>query len=746
MRIGDWTVIPSQNVIERDGASVKLEPRAMDLLVYLASSGGRVVSPDELLRDVWHGRVFDEGLVYKKINQLRKALGDDSHHSRFIETIPKRGYRLSAQIVREVEASASEPPGAAAVVPAPLVPVVAVDAKPLSRPGFRHPIAVAALVAAVAMAVVFAGLALRDEQGPPSGEPLQFTPLSLLREGSEVLHDSTSVIWSPDSQAFAFASRDRRLAVLPQVYIRRLDSPTPFPLTRMPFSGTPKAWTRNGRILMSAGLEASARFSGGLWVVPAIGGQPEPVLEVPEGTTNVMTISADGSTFAALRRDEAGVWGVWTATLPRGVPQRYEPAPFAVRSFVNAPKLSFSPDGRQLLLMLNPEARGEEAWLMPYPADAARPPRLVLEGLPLAATPPFSWLPDNRHIILSTLGDGRPSRLYVADTVSGRFRALLDGASTAWQIAPVVSPDGKRLIFTELSADFDIVTLDVRTAEVSPLIATSGVEETPAWAAHVPSLVYLTLRLDQSEIWLRDAMGEDRPIVTDQDFPPGTTWRFLAPQLSPDGSRVIYLRVEADATGAGTYGYLWMSSVAGGAPVRLTDGSTREASGSWSPDGNAYVYTEVSREGKRAIKVARTSGQSAPSILVADAPSTAFLPVWSPDGSWVLYDDDGLKLISVESGAIRDLKIKGALCTFARDEPLLYCITQFYDEARFAVVDFDGSERVVGSFARENRPAVGSSPALHLSLTPDGQGVTYSVNRNRMRLLLVDGLDSVALP
>ncbi|HZL93355.1 MAG TPA: hypothetical protein VFB99_06910, partial [Vicinamibacterales bacterium] len=281
------------------------------------------------------------------------------------------------------------------------------------------------------------------------------------------------------------------------------------------------------------------------------------------------------------------------------------------------------------------------------------------------------------------------------------------------------------------------------------LIATSGVEETPAWAAHVPSLVYVADRLGESEIWLHDATGEDRPIVTEQDFPPGTTWRFLAPQLSPDGSRVIYLRVEADATGAGTYGYLWMSSVAGGAPVRLTDGSTREVSGSWSPDGNAYVYKEVSREGKRAIKVARTSGQSAPSTLairMTDGPYSAFLPVWSPDASWVLYDDDGLKLISVETGTVRDLKIEGALCTFARDEPLLYCITQFYDEARFAVVDFDGSERVVGSVARENRPAVGSGPALHLSLTPDGQGVTYSVNRNRARLLLVEGFDRVALP
>ena len=102
----------------------------------------------------------------------------------------------------------------------------------------------------------------------------------------------------------------------------------------------------------------------------------------------------------------------------------------------------------------------------------------------------------------------------------------------------------------------------------------------------------------------------------------------------------------------------------------------------------------------------------------------------------MLYDDDGLKLISAESGTVHDLKIKGALCTFARDEPLLYCITQFYDEARFAVVDFDGSERVVGPVARENRPAVGSGPALPLRCRQNRSGNARPALPERLRRLL----------
>lgn len=70
----------------------------MELLVYLARHGGEVVSNDDLIREVWHGRAFGDGVVYKKINQLRKALGDDSRNARLIETIPKRGYRLVAPV------------------------------------------------------------------------------------------------------------------------------------------------------------------------------------------------------------------------------------------------------------------------------------------------------------------------------------------------------------------------------------------------------------------------------------------------------------------------------------------------------------------------------------------------------------------------------------------------------------------------------------------------------------------------
>ena len=70
----------------------------MEVLVHLASHAGEVVSADELINAVWEGRVVGDGAVYQSINQLRHALGDDRDDVQYIQTIPKRGYRLVASV------------------------------------------------------------------------------------------------------------------------------------------------------------------------------------------------------------------------------------------------------------------------------------------------------------------------------------------------------------------------------------------------------------------------------------------------------------------------------------------------------------------------------------------------------------------------------------------------------------------------------------------------------------------------
>ena len=97
-RIGDHAVLPSRGRIVSVAGEARVEPRAMDVLVALARRAGETVSRDDLIDAVWkHPYVSDEALS-RCISMLRRALGDDHSQPRYLETIPKRGYRLVAAV------------------------------------------------------------------------------------------------------------------------------------------------------------------------------------------------------------------------------------------------------------------------------------------------------------------------------------------------------------------------------------------------------------------------------------------------------------------------------------------------------------------------------------------------------------------------------------------------------------------------------------------------------------------------
>src|SRR6204780_381271 len=79
-------------------ARILLTPKAFAVLAYLVEHAGCLVSPDELLEAVWSGRVIEPQAVRKHILEVRAALGDRPKNSRFIETLPKHGYRFIAEV------------------------------------------------------------------------------------------------------------------------------------------------------------------------------------------------------------------------------------------------------------------------------------------------------------------------------------------------------------------------------------------------------------------------------------------------------------------------------------------------------------------------------------------------------------------------------------------------------------------------------------------------------------------------
>ena len=574
----------------------------------------------------------------------------------------------------------------------------------------------------------------------PQKTTLRLTPLSFEQGGQ------TGAVWSPDGKAVAFGARQKATDPY-QVYVRYLDSPAATQLTRLAGGVTLVVeWTAAGQIVFASSAPL------GLWTVSPVGGEPEPWATESAFAGDLRpvlarpSVSRDGGVFAGLFSAADGVIGVATISPPRSRPKRYEPAPFASRALFNVASVKFSPDGRQILLVRNAGA-GEEAWLMPYPASAANPPRRILAGLPaFNNTPTFSWMPDNRRVVLSATPDAAPQQLYMADTVSGAFAAFSRG--TMNQTEPAVSPDGSRLVFLESETNRDIVSVDLATAVVTSVIATQRGEQMPAWASRDSALVYVTDRNGAGEIWLHKPGQPDRPLVTPRDFPPDTTSGFMAPALSPDGTRVIY----AALFKRGGSDRLWMSAVAGGPPVRLLKSSAEVSSpGSWSPDGNWYVYLSM-QQGRISLNKVKTTGEAEPEVLRADVQRmrALWVPVWSPSGEWILHQDGGATLISPDGRTTRAVSAANAVAyAFSADGRAIYGMRPAAaDRDRlelFSMSVAGGTERIIGSMSVENLPDASFRPALRLSLTPDGKSLTYSTARSTANLWLMDGLDSLTV-
>jgi TolB-like protein/DNA-binding winged helix-turn-helix (wHTH) protein len=135
LRIGAWRVDPALDEISKDGNTVKLEHRGMQLLLCLAEHAGKIVSVEQLLDQVWAGVVVTPDSVYHAVAALRRILGDDPKEPTYIANVPRRGYRLVARVAPWADASdAPLAPSPGVVVDAATVPhSVAPTRSPLRR-------------------------------------------------------------------------------------------------------------------------------------------------------------------------------------------------------------------------------------------------------------------------------------------------------------------------------------------------------------------------------------------------------------------------------------------------------------------------------------------------------------------------------------------------------------------------------------------------------------------------------------
>ena len=97
----DCVLDTDRRELRRGTALVAVEPQVFDLLVHLIRHRDRVVSKDDLLASVWHGRIVSESALFNRINAARSAIGDTGEEQRLIKTLPRKGLRFVGDVREE---------------------------------------------------------------------------------------------------------------------------------------------------------------------------------------------------------------------------------------------------------------------------------------------------------------------------------------------------------------------------------------------------------------------------------------------------------------------------------------------------------------------------------------------------------------------------------------------------------------------------------------------------------------------
>ena len=100
---GPYRLDVAEACLSRDGQKIAVGPKVFDLLTALVEAHGQTLSMDELLQSVWRGTSVQESTVAVKIDELRRALGDET----YIETVARRGYRFTVEVKRVMPEAAA---------------------------------------------------------------------------------------------------------------------------------------------------------------------------------------------------------------------------------------------------------------------------------------------------------------------------------------------------------------------------------------------------------------------------------------------------------------------------------------------------------------------------------------------------------------------------------------------------------------------------------------------------------------
>ncbi|HET9484575.1 MAG TPA: winged helix-turn-helix domain-containing protein, partial [Xanthomonadales bacterium] len=533
-RIAGRLVDVAANRIRRDGVEVRLTPKAMGVLRELIARPEQVVKRDDLLGIVWRDGFPTDDVLTHAITELRRALEEDPRAPRLIETIPRVGYRLLAQVevldalpapvalpVPRIESDIEVPPPAAAA----------------PQPPRRNPYVVPVVTAALLLSAGLAAWSLlqpRDAPVAPDTDTAAAPAPPLAANIRAVTADPAREQFpslSPDGSSVAYVRNAGDVTGAPGgILLRSLDAgASPRVLTEPPEGSRDDfpVWSADGSRI------AFLRWSGetcDIHVMPALGGPSQRVAPCRMRILDYLewTPEGDGLLICRALENAEGM------PVGRGAIQRLDLATGTVSPLPYTPSMSeadiqarVSPDGRTLAFRRG-GAPYSDVYLVPY--AGGEPRRLTNLRARMRG---YAWYPDGSALVVSSDHEGRQA-LYRVDVASGAVEPLgIEDAEF-----PDIARRAPVLVFQKENQLNQLAHVTIGEGDSKPrmLAPATRSDSMPAHSPDGRRLAFLSARSGDMQLWLYDfATDAAHPLTRHADV------ELESPRWSPDGRRILHV-------------------------------------------------------------------------------------------------------------------------------------------------------------------------------------------------------------
>lgn len=725
--VSDWEVWPRAHLLRRGAQEQRLEPRVMALLVELAAHAGEVVSRDELLERVWSDVTVSDDAVHSAVSKLRRALRSGDGRPA-IETVPRSGYRLVAEIRRPVVNGANaEPPSETSTVnggggDSARDQGAAIDEG--RRPSdadqvARHvPLlawAVASCLLAGAAGVVVFGRGPIGSAPPSRPAMLQVRPVTSWT-GIEV-EPALAPGNTGDRVAFAWKGPDQTNW---DIWVQLVGAGNALRLTTDPAVDYDPSWSPDAKRV------AFFRYRDGrceVFQVPALGGAEQKLADCTGGED--LSWSADGARLLwAERPADTEPFRIVELVLGSGERRTVtSPAPGSVGD--RDPVVS--PDGHILAFVRSPVLGVQDVHLLPLAGGPIR--RLTTDDLKIHG---LDWTPDGAHLVFSSNRAGLFS-LWQVRASGGEPRWL--GVSGRDLDEPSVGAGGRLIAFEQWNDDTNVYRLDLNgDTAAERAFGSSGWDWRPHVSADGRKVVFVSDRTSAPELWWAElgAPLSDRQL-TEMGGP-----YIDRPRLSPGGDEVVF-----DARPGGNAD-VYAVDTRSREVRRITEHSAQDVAASWSRDGK-HIYFGSNRSG--AWQIWRVPAAGGRPVQVTK--SGGFFALESVDARWLYISRRH------ESGIWRQ-----PLSTAGPAEPVTAALVPL-DRSHFAVTkhalwfirrpEHDRpvlSRLILDTDAIEDLGVLGRIPYNSgLALGADGASAFFTrIDRLESDIVVLDRGDDVASP